>query len=209
MSCGRSENCTGSGWRKSARSALVGDKVFTCTFMQLLAAASLQCIFDGISATDTLPVCSHTTVMMPEPIHNIIVDNRIESVMYADFLIFRTAKVVILFRNKAKFCAFFQWRNRKRFVFNYCLAQWKAVKMMLIRQNGWECLQTSLFPTPRVECLDGGDNGVVSTFRVSVNWEVCVLCGATQHKHSSLYTTCWTTQLAYLWTHENPKLLNT
>jgi len=25
--------------------------------------------------------------MMPEPIHNIIVDNRIESVMYADFLI--------------------------------------------------------------------------------------------------------------------------
>ena len=126
MSCGRSENCTGSGCWKSARSAFVGDKVFTCIFMQLLAAASLQCIFDGISATDTLPVCSHTTVMMPEPIHNIIVDNRIESVMYADFLIIRTTKVVILFRNKAKFCAFFNgatvnvsclttvWRNERR-----------------------------------------------------------------------------------------------
>ena len=53
--------------------------------------------------------------------------------------------------------------------------------MMFIRQNGWECLQTSLFPTPRVECLDWGDNNVVSTFRVSVNWEVCALwCHTTQ-----------------------------
>lgn len=52
---------------------------------------------------------------------------------------------------------------------------------MFIRQNGWECLQTSLFPTPRVECLDWGDNDVVSTFRVSVNWEVCSLwCHTTQ-----------------------------
>ena len=71
----------------------VGDKVFICSFMQWLASASLQCLFEVWWATDTRPVCSHTTVMMPEPIHTIIKESMAESIMFVDFLIIRMAKL--------------------------------------------------------------------------------------------------------------------
>jgi len=71
----------------------VGDKVFTSIFMQFFTSLSLQWPLSSILATDTLPVCAHTTVMMPEPIHTIIVDNRRDSNMSVVFLINLAAKL--------------------------------------------------------------------------------------------------------------------
>gem|GEM_PF-2777215 len=85
----------------------VGDKVLICSLMQWLASASLQCLLEDCWATDTLPVCSHTTVMMPEPIHTIIKESMKESIMFADFLIINHCKVKHFFSNNLNFAHFF------------------------------------------------------------------------------------------------------
>ena len=73
----------------------VGDRVFICSFMQCPSSAVLQCFFDGMLARETFPVCSHTTVRMPEPIHTIIVERRNERRRVADFLIIWATKIEI------------------------------------------------------------------------------------------------------------------